>query len=328
MANKTAGTPSRLANSRRGAARAPAARGVPRAALVLGFFLLLLVIFGLIFFTRARRSGSTATGVLRTSDFHSLAFSPSDPNVVFFGHHNGIMQSKDGGRTWSALVERPGFDGMALAVSRDRTPQIFLAGHDVFEVSPDNGVSWQPVAAHLPGTDIHGFAVSPDNANRLYAFVAGQGGFQSTDGGRMWQPFGGNLPNDVMALAAAGGTPETLYASSMGAGLLRSTDGGQTWLPAMGGMDSGSNGASDMSNMASGMALAASGKTVFAGRRGGLYKSTDGGTSWSKLSFPAATVAVIGFSPTQPDVVLAITVDGAQGLVYRSADGGQTWSRP
>ena len=120
----------------------------------------------------------------------------------------------------------------------------------------------------------------------------------------MWKPLGGNLPDDVMALTAAGGTPERLYASTMGAGLLRSTDGGQTWLPVMDGMDNGSNGASGMSGLASGMALAANGKIGYAGIRGGLSKSTDGGTTWSRIPFPAANVAVIGFSPTQPASIL------------------------
>ena len=323
MADKTAGSRSSPAHSRGRAARGPGARGAPRAALVLGFFLVLLVVFAVVFFTRARGGGAKAIGVLQAGDYHALAFSPEDPNVLFFGHHNGIMRSTDGGRTWSALVDRPNFDAMGLAVSPASARTIYLAGHDVFQVSNDGGTSWQPVAHNLPGTDIHGFAVSPDDPNRLYAFVAGRGGFQSADGGRTWQPLGGNLPEDVMALAA-GGAPETLYASSMGSGVLRSTDGGRSWAPAMAGMDTGTSGMSGMS----GMALAASGRTVYAGMHGGFYKSTDGGATWSKLPFPADNVAVVGVSPTQPDVVLAVAVNGPQGLVYRSADGGQTWSRP
>lgn len=33
------------------------------------------------------------------ADFHALAFGPTEPDVVFFGHHNGVMRSQDGGRT-------------------------------------------------------------------------------------------------------------------------------------------------------------------------------------------------------------------------------------
>ena len=91
MADKTAGAHSNSTHSHHRAARGRDTRDIPRVAVVLGFFLLLLVIFGLIFFTRASRSRPNAIGVLQTSDFHSLAFSPTDPNVVFFGHHNGIM---------------------------------------------------------------------------------------------------------------------------------------------------------------------------------------------------------------------------------------------
>ena len=327
MADKTAASRSSAAHGRGGAVRGAHIRAVPRVALVIGFLLILLVVVGMVFFGRARRGGANAIGVLQTGDFHALAFSPDDPNVVFFGHHNGVMRSNDGGRTWSALVDQPNFDAMGLAVSPDGARQMYLAGHDVFQVSNDGGASWQPVVHNLPGTDIHGFAVSPDDPNRLYAFVAGRGGFQSADSGRTWQPLGGNLPEDVMALAA-GSAPATLYANSMGSGVLRSTDGGRTWAPAMAGLESGTSGMSGMSGMGSGMALVASGKTVYAGMHGGLYKSADGGATWSKLSFPADNVAVVGVSPTQPNIVLAVAANGAQGLVYRSQDGGLTWIRP
>ena len=61
---------------------------------------------------------------------------------------------------------------------------------------------------------------------------------------------------------------------------------------------------------------------------GGMFQSTDGGITWSKLPFPGDNVVALAVSPAQPMLVLAITVKGQQGLVYRSEDGGQRWSRP
>lgn len=312
------------------AARRRGSPSISQKMLTLGALLALLAVVAATVILRGGRANKSAVGVLQADDFHALAFSPSNPNVVFFGHHNGIMRSEDGGRAWSTLVDQPNFDAMAMAVSPADERRLYLAGHDVFQTSVDGGASWQPMARDLPGTDIHGFAISPDNPNHLYAFVAGRGAFHSADGGASWQPLGGNLPEDVMALAA-GGSPETLYASSMSTGVLRSADGGRSWAPAMAGMepaDSGMSGMPGMSSMGSGMALATVGNQVYAGMHGGLYKSADGGVTWSKLPFPAENIAVVGVSPTQPNIVLAIAANGSQGLVYRSEDGGQSWNSP
>jgi photosystem II stability/assembly factor-like uncharacterized protein len=295
-------------------------RGLPKPLLIFGFILALVAVVAVGLSLR-RGGGETggAIATLQTADFHALAFSPDNPNVVFFGHHNGIMRSDDSGRTWMPLVERQNFDAMGLAVSRANGRLVYLAGHNVFQVSTDGGASWQPVDHNLPGTDIHGFAMSPDDPNRLYAFVVGNGVLQSGVGGRTWQALVGEVPGDIMGMAAAGGTPEMLYAGSMRFGVLRSTDGGQSWKPAM-----------QSGNAASLFALAvdpATHQTVYVGGESGLYKSTDGGASWSKLPFPANNVVAIAISPAQPNVVLAISVQGQQGLVYRSEDGGQSWGK-
>ncbi|MBI3975421.1 MAG: exo-alpha-sialidase [Armatimonadetes bacterium] len=265
------------------------------------------------------RQAGGAIAVLRTADFHALAFSPDDPEVAFFGHHNGMMRSTDGGRTWSPLVAQPNFDAMGLAVNRGNSRQIFLAGHDVFQISVDGGASWQPVAHDLPGTDIHGFAMSSNDPNRLYAFVVRHGLFSSADGGRRWTEASSALPGDVMALAAAGGSPEILYAGSMRAGVLKSTDGGRTWEVTTGGLPSPTvfTLAIDPTNR----------NAIYAGLLGGLFKSTDGGTTWSKLPFPGENVVALAVSPSRPNVLLAITVHQSDGLVYRSEDGGQTWGQ-
>lgn len=289
-------------------------RRLPRAG-ILGAALAVLVALAAGYFLLSPRGGAGALSVLRTGDFHALAISPTDPNVVYFGHHNGLMRSDDGGRTWRPVVDRRNFDAMGLAVARTDGRRVYLAGHDVFQVSADGGATWQPVASNLPGTDIHGFASSPDDPDRLYAFVVGQGALQSGDGGRSWQKLPGQLPPDVMGLAAAG--PTTLYAASMRGGLLRSADGGATWAPTK---------LPDGAGMPMALAIdPAARQTVYAGAETGLYRSTDGGANWGKLPFPSGNVTALAVSPAQPNVLLAISVEGRDGLVYRSQDGGQSW---
>lgn len=263
--------------------------------------------------------GSGAIGTITAPDYHALAFSPDDSNVAFFGNHNGILRTTDGGRSWQPLVDRRNFDAMGMAIDPSNAKQIYIAGHDIFQVSSDGGASWQPVASNLPGTDIHGFAMSRTDPRRLYAFVAGNGPFVSADGGQSWQPLGGQLPGDVMSLAAAGGNPEALYATSMGSGLLRTTDGGQTWVPASSGL-----GAGDVRTVT---ADPTAPKTVYAGTGDGLYKSADAGATWSKLPFPGDNIALTAVSPARPSVLLVIGLKNKEGLVYRSEDGGATWGQ-
>lgn len=295
-----------------------ASRRTPRRWLALGALLTLAVATVAALAIRSGREGAGGLATLTTGDFHALAFSPDDPDVVFFGHHNGVLRSADGGRTWSTLVERQGFDAMSLAASHVNPRQLYLAGHNVFQVSTNGGVSWQPVAHNLPGADIHGFAANPDDPNRLSALVVGHGTFASADGGRTWQRLPGQLPGDVMALASAGGDPETLYAGSMSTGVLRSADGGRSWVPATSGLR-----ARNVQVLAVDPAAR---QTVYTGTDDGLYKSTDGGATWNRLPFPGDNGVALAVSPARPERVLAIAVNGnRQGRVYRSDDGGQSW---
>jgi photosystem II stability/assembly factor-like uncharacterized protein len=132
-------------------------RGLPKSLLIGGFLVILVTVVAVGLALRSGgRPSSGATVTLQTADFHALAFSLDNSNVVFFGHHNGIMRSDDGGHTWTSLVEGTNFDAMGLAISRTNGRQVYLAGHNVFQVSSDGGASWQPVAHNLPGTGIYG----------------------------------------------------------------------------------------------------------------------------------------------------------------------------
>ena len=224
------------------------------------------------------------------------------------------MRSTDGGKTWNTVIDRRGFDAMGMAVSPTNPRQIFIAGHDVFQVSADAGATWQPVQHNLPGTDIHGFAMSPEDPSHQFAFVNGSGVFGSAGAGRTWRRLG-QTPPDVTALAAA--SSDTVFAASMGAGVLRSQDGGQTWHPTSAGPRRTLALATDPSSRAS----------LYVGAEDGLYKTTDSGASWFKLNFPGPNVVVIAGSPARPDRVVAISrdVQGGKGEVFRSDDAGQTW---
>lgn len=164
---------------------------------------------------------------LSTADFHSLAFSPTEPETVFFGHHDGLLVSHNGGKDWQPTTLTDA-DAMSLGVPSSSPQTMYAAGHNVFVKSNDRGKTWQSVPADLPGLDIHAFAVYPENANRLFAYVVSFGLFGSENGGISWEALSLELPTSVLSLTL-GKDDQTLYATTGGAGLWESGDRGRTW---------------------------------------------------------------------------------------------------
>ena len=250
----------------------------------------------------------------RPADYHSLAFSPTDPNTLYFGHHNGLLKSEDGGRTWSQVKSERAWDAMSLSIPAGDGKTLYVAGHDVFYRSTDGGATWEKVRHNLPGTDIHGFGVVPENPQALYAFVVGFGLFQSEDGGSTWRARGALAPNTMALVVPLGGQNQVL-AGSMGSGLVRTENGGGNWTPAAGGFSGRTV-----------MALAASSTTpglVYAGSERGLFKSTDAGVTWQQLP-QSVPLAILAVNPQDDRRLAAID---PQGVVLRSDDGGQTWTK-
>ena len=114
------------------------------------------------------KPGQVVWANLGTEDAHSLAFVDGDPQHLLFGHHGGISQSLDGGRTWTALPVRQ--DAMSMTPATNGS--IVIAGHDVFSGSSDGGATWAPIAADLPNLDIHGFTRDPADPARMWAYLA------------------------------------------------------------------------------------------------------------------------------------------------------------
>jgi len=258
--------------------------------------------------TVARPGGPPATpwGRLGTEDVHSLAFVGDDPNRLLFGHHGGISASNDGGRSWEALGTRS--DAMSLGAAPDGS--IVIAGHEVFAASRDGGRTWTDVATNLPSLDIHGFARDPGDSDRMWAYLATGGLWESRDGGSSWERVQQeNVLFPVAHRTAAG----TRLFGVMANGLAASDDGGRTWR----GMTT-----PEIYQIAS-LAATADGAVLVAAGLDGLARSDDGGASWSRLPFeddPAAIAVTAGGQ------TIALVTRSTE--FFRSDDGGRTWPGP
>jgi photosystem II stability/assembly factor-like uncharacterized protein len=122
----------------------------------------------------------------------------------------------------------------------------------------------------------------------------------------------------VMALAAAPARPDTVYAGLNRGGVFRSTDAGATWAFAGAGLGH----AFQVFALAVDAARPA---TVYAATGFGLYETTDGGSSWAKVSAGGDSTSIwtVAADPRRSGIAYAVLDSG----LFVTADAGHTWTR-
>ncbi|HVH66235.1 MAG TPA: hypothetical protein VM716_00045 [Gemmatimonadales bacterium] len=232
--------------------------------------------------------------------------------------------------------------------------------------SVNGGTTFKPVFDKQPVQSIGAVTVDPKNPKVVWVGTGeawtrnsvsiGDGIYKSVDGGDNWTNVGLRESERIAKIAVDPTESNTVYACVPGKlwsdsderGVYKTTDGGKTWLKVLKGANT-STGCSMLSLDPQNP------KTIFAGmwdfrRRGwtfrsggdgpdapsasGLFKSSDGGASWSELddksakglpTKPWGRVAV-AVAPSKPNVVYAfIEAAVPKNGLYRSEDGGRTW---
>jgi photosystem II stability/assembly factor-like uncharacterized protein len=240
-------------------------------------------------------------------------FAPSNPSIVLgtsgdaFGDH--LVRSTDGGRTWHRLsFDASRYQGLLLAVDAHDANRVYVASGGL-STSVDGGRSWRRLNGPF-GKQVYGFALDPAASGTIYVASAA-GLFRSVDDGAGWRPLELGLAQDepVWAVWVDRRLPRIVYAST-GGRLLRSLDAGVTWSAAAGFT------ASSVSE------LTTSGGTLYAATgTSGLWRSTNGGRTWSSLETGAAALAVA----TDPILEHTLYVGTERAGVLESRDDGQTW---
>lgn len=256
---------------------------------------------------RAAVGKATAWSTLGTGDVHSLAFDPANAQHLFFGHHGGLLETKDGGQSWQGTALR-GADAMNVAPPSGGFFQI--AGHNVYMETTDGGKTWQNVPNNLPGLDLHAFVADPSDPSHAWAFSAGFGLFETTDKGRTWEL---RQPGGWGALTSFVESGKTILLGVGSTGLTRSDDGGRTWT-ALG----------QPTGQVASLAASADGAVIYAGTSIGIGRSTDGGRTWTPTTLKTVGVTVAVY-PKDPNIV-ALVDDKTR--FFRSSDGGASWPAP
>ncbi|HTU82785.1 MAG TPA: hypothetical protein VMF61_11685 [Candidatus Acidoferrales bacterium] len=226
--------------------------------------------------------------------------------------------------------------------------------------STDYGLSWDNITdGKIPGTasPIGALAIAPSNSKIIYAgtgeadirgdFDTGDGVYKTTDGGKTWSYAGLRDTHMTTKIVVDPRNPDVVYAASMGhvfkpnpeRGVFKSVDGGKNWQKILfvddrtGGVDLVMD-PRDPKTLYAAMwqAQRVPWKLTSGGPGSGLYKTTDAGARWTKISsnpgFATGMLGKIGVSvaATNPRIVYAI-VQSRDGGVFRSADAGATWKK-
>lgn len=249
---------------------------------------------------------------------------PGEPNVFYVGQvDGGVWKSDDYGRTWKPIFDKEPTQSIGAIAVAPSDPNIIYVGSgeglarpdlsvgDGIYKSTDAGKTWTHVWAH-EGEQIPALAVDPRDPSRVFAAVLGhpygpnaeRGIYRSTDGGESWQKVlyvDPNTGGDDVEIDPS--DPKVVYAT--------------LWEVRQGPWEYGNE---------------------YQGLKGGIFKSTDGGSSWNKLTnglpknLVQAYVAIAASDPSRLYATVATTRQGSygsgQGLgIYRSDDVGEHWRR-
>ncbi len=290
--------------------------------------------------------GESWTHTLKDQMISSVEFAASDPQIAYAGGYSAMYRSDDGGYSWKKLPLMGGNEGWG--------PEGTQAGHPIdFQVDPldpdrifvnnygggnflsiNGGQTWTIASKGYTGAQVRDLAVNPLEPAQMIA-AARSGIFTSYNGGEDWtgmaQPPFYQLDWHTVAINPADGNT-ILSELTCPRVLVRSTDAGQSWQQVA---------QAPMKMAWKDIVFAPSDPQIaYAGIAGwyscgsfdeqqpggGVYRSEDGGKTWSPANdtnTSDAAIAKIAVDPGNPQVVYAATFN--KGLL-KTTDSGKTWA--
>jgi photosystem II stability/assembly factor-like uncharacterized protein len=260
---------------------------------------------------------------------------------------------------WRNIGPNRGGRSIAVAGSSARPFEYYFGatGGGLWKTT-DGGTSWAPVTdGLLASSSVGAVAVAPSNPDVVYVgmgetqlrgnVMQGDGLYRSTDGGRTWTHAGLRGTQAIGRVRVDPADPDRVYVAALGdpfgpsdeRGVYRTTDGGRTWQrvlhrgPSAGAVDLIIDPNDSQVLYATTWQVYRTPWLLWSGGEGsGLFKSVDGGTTWTNLTrnpglptgvLGKVTIAVSGAASRR----LYANIEAREGGLHRSDDGGATWIR-
>jgi photosystem II stability/assembly factor-like uncharacterized protein len=263
-----------------------------------------------------------------------------------------------GALTWRSIGPQRGGRSITSAGSTSRPFEYYFGavGGGLWKTT-DGGTTWRPVTdGQLQSSSVGAVAVSESNPDVVYIgmgetelrgnIMQGDGVYKSVDAGKTWKHIGLGDTQAISRIRIDPSNPDIVYVSALGhpyaanaeRGVFRSKDGGKTWQKVL--YKSDKAGAVDL------VIDPHNSKVLFAalwdvyrtswtlssgGPLSGLYKSTDGGDSWTEITrkpgLPNGIIGKIGVAVSSDPNRIYAMVEADDGGLFRSEDAGGTWAR-
>lgn len=243
---------------------------------------------------------------------------PQQPNVFYIGVNNGgVWKTTDYGRTWFPIFDDQPTGSIGDVIVAPSNPDVIYVGSgeglqrpdlsvgDGIYRSNDAGKTWTWLGLR-DAQQIGGLAVDPKNENKIFVAALGhpygpnteRGVYRSIDGGKNWERVLYKDENTgAIQVTIDPNNPDIIFADM--------------WAGRQGPWENG----------------------AWNGKESGLFKSTDGGTTWKKMTKGLPTteqgLGRIGFciAPSDSKRMYATVDAGRDGGIYRSDDAGESWTR-
>ncbi|MDZ7630805.1 MAG: hypothetical protein U5K74_05445 [Gemmatimonadaceae bacterium] len=258
-------------------------------------------------------------GPTRGGRANAVVGDPVKPFTFYMGGVNGgIWRTTNGGQTWANLTDgKSDISSVGAIAIAPSDPNVIYVGTGESQLRED--------------------------------LTFGSGMYRSTDAGETWQRIGLTDSHQIADVIVDPRDPERVTVAVMGhafgpnaeRGVFRTLDGGRSWKKVL--FINDSTGANDLSIDPTNPRIMYASMYKFqrtpwsmisGGGRSGIWKTVDGGDTWTELTFrpgiPARPLGKIGLdvSPANPRRIYAsIEAPDSSGGIFRSDDGGDTWDR-